>query len=111
MKTEYNTIDWDVVEEFILKYKPKTVSIGMAQDWYWTAMTVWENGKWKELKRLTKASHWATPSIEGEFEDGTIRRESCSKIASQEELDVIDQERKEFREEIKSFAANITPTP
>jgi predicted metalloendopeptidase len=98
-----NAIDWDIVEKFIKEYKPDRVIVGMAQDWYWTACTVWEDGEWQDLKSLTKASNWATPWLEGEFTDGTSRKLPCSKEATDQDLEVIEQERKERRREMREF--------
>ena len=54
-----------------------TAEMGMYEDWFWTAETVWENGNYtKELKTAPRiagisGSCWATPSIKLTYEDGT----------------------------------------
>lgn len=51
-------------------------SLGMYEDWFWTAETVWDNGGFtNNLTKGTKiggisGSHWATPTLELHFKDG-----------------------------------------
>jgi len=60
-------------------------TLGMAEDWNWTANTVWEKGKYvKKLNKETliggiKSSNWATPVLELEFKNGTIMKLNCFK--------------------------------
>jgi hypothetical protein len=65
-------------KEVIKKYKDmdlKSASLGMKEDWHWTAETVWANGKFtKKLNEKTEIggitkSYWATPVLELDFED------------------------------------------
>lgn len=62
------------------------ISVGMAGDWFWTAVTVWKNGKqtdhWTEGKDGDKVelagltgSYCDRPLAEIEFKDGTFKRE------------------------------------
>lgn len=58
-------------------------SMGMAEDWWWTAVTVWEDGgfvqdlaKRPELAGIDGSS-WATPAIRLRFEDGTEKLHPC----------------------------------
>jgi hypothetical protein len=54
-----------------------SASLGMYEDWWWTAETVFEDGKFtKELNEETKicsltGSNWATPALQLCFSDGT----------------------------------------
>jgi len=60
-------------------------SLGMAEDWFWTADTVWKDGKYvKKLNEETliggiKRSNWATPVLGLEFKNGTIMKLNCFK--------------------------------
>ena len=60
-------------------------SLGMHEDWFWTAETVWEDGNYKtELNDETtiggiSGSSWATPTIQLLFKDGTEKMIECSK--------------------------------
>lgn len=65
----------------------ESASLGMHEDWFWTAETIWENGEYK--KELFKdqfehiciagisGSSWATPTIQLKFKDGTSKMLSC----------------------------------
>jgi len=60
-----------------------SASLGMHEDWYWTAETVWEDGKYiKDLDKSPnicgiKESRWATPTLTLDFKDGTERSFEC----------------------------------
>ncbi len=67
-----------------------SASLGMEEDWFCTAETVWHNGKY--LVKLTdktnivgiNRSYWATPVLELEFEDEFIFKTPCYKMQSNE---------------------------
>jgi hypothetical protein len=59
-------------------------SMGMHEDWFWTAETVFENGEFaKNLDDENlqiggiKGSFWATPVLEIQFKDGREERKDC----------------------------------
>lgn len=62
-----------------------SASLGMAEDWSWTADTVFENGEF--VIDLSKepyiaginGSYWATPSIMLEFKNGEEKLHPCFK--------------------------------
>ncbi len=60
-------------------------SLGMKEDWYWTAETIWEDNKYNtKLKEDTKigginVSHWATPVLELIYKDETKLILNCYK--------------------------------
>jgi hypothetical protein len=65
-------------KEIIERYKDKDLkyaSLGMKEDWGWTAETIWSNNKYLvKLKKDTqiagiKSSYWATPVLELDFGD------------------------------------------
>jgi hypothetical protein len=63
-----------------------SASLGMEEDWGWTAETIWRDGKY--LLKLTdktdiagiNRSYWATPVLELEFEDEFTFKIPCYKI-------------------------------
>ena len=63
----------------------ESASLGMREDWFWTAETVWENGEYKTLLNNETTiggiggSSWATPTIQLSFKDGTEKMIECSK--------------------------------
>lgn len=70
--------NYEKAKELIEKYKDKdlkSASLGMKEDWGWTAETIWYNGKFlTKLNKKTKIaginkSYWATPVIELDFGD------------------------------------------
>jgi hypothetical protein len=57
-----------------------SASLGMQEDWFWTADTIWENGKFKRFTGKVAGinrSYWATPTLELEFEDEFSFRTPC----------------------------------
>jgi len=58
-------------------------SLGMYEDWFWTAETVYENGKWKRtLKKGDKiagidGSYWATPALMIQLKNGETECYPC----------------------------------
>jgi hypothetical protein len=54
----------------------ESVSLGMREDWFWTAQTVYEDNKFTMNLRIKdkmggiKGSTWATPSMQVCFKDG-----------------------------------------
>jgi hypothetical protein len=59
-------------------------SLGMDEDWFWTAETIFENGSFTKNLKSSKvdigginASTWATPTLEIEYKDGSIKKYNC----------------------------------
>jgi hypothetical protein len=78
--------DFKSAKQFIEAHKDKIASatMGMREDWFWTAETVFEDGEYKVdldadgLKIAgIKGSMWATPTLEIEFNNGTSERKDC----------------------------------
>ena len=80
--------DFEKAKQIIKSHKKNEliqVSLGMKEDWYWTADTIWEDGKY--LIRLNdktyiggiNGSTWATPIIELRFKDGSLKMFDCYK--------------------------------
>ena len=79
--------DYNKAKELIKEYKKNKglimACLGMAEDWSWTAETVWANGKFTQiLNEQTKIggiskSYWATPVLELETDDNLIIKIDC----------------------------------
>jgi hypothetical protein len=61
----------------------KEASLGMHEDWFWTADTVFEDGEHLiDLDTVEKiagidGSYWATPTLQIEYKDGTKEAIPC----------------------------------
>ena len=66
----------------------ESASLGMHEDWCWTAESIWEDGKFKEEFLLAVNSNtchiggiggstWATPTLCLEFKDGSDKMIKC----------------------------------
>lgn len=65
-------------KKFITVHKADmaSVSLGMQEDWFWTAETIWKNGKY--TRKIDKNSQfggingstWATPMMEVVYKNG-----------------------------------------
>lgn len=71
----------------------KTASLGMHEDWFWTADTVFENGNYTVNLEAEKiliggigGSSWATPALNIEYLDGTERMIPCYVGESSEQV-------------------------
>ena len=78
--------DFKSVEKYIQKHSDyiSEVTLGMKEDWYWTATTIYENDRFEiELskKDLTvggiSSSSWATPTMMIVFKDGREIWKDC----------------------------------
>lgn len=78
--------DYNKAKELIKEYKKLglvTAELGMKEDWYWTAETIWEEGKYtKRLNDKTNIgginrSTWATPILKLETKDNSIINKNC----------------------------------
>lgn len=67
-----NTLDWQKLEQFVSERKPKEVSAGILNDWYYTAATVYEDGKWGDRGRAYVTSSWGIPGFKAEMENGDV---------------------------------------
>lgn len=62
----------------------ESASMGMHEDWFWTAQTVFENDEFRldldedglKLGGID-GSYWATPTLEIKFKDGREERKDC----------------------------------
>lgn len=93
----------------------ETATLGMHEDWVWTADTVYENGRFSiDLDQTEKigglrGSKWATPTLEIEFKDGRELRKDCflGEVGGQRpewfELGCLSQPVQNEREGVKSI--------
>lgn len=71
----------------LIKSEKKAVSasIGMLEDWYWTAENVWKEGEFTQnLDEITtiggiNGSHWATPTLRFYYEDDKEKNVTIAK--------------------------------
>ena len=59
----------------------ESASLGMHEDWFWTAETIWENGEYKNDETTIGGiggSSWATPTLQLLFKDGSEKMIECS---------------------------------
>ena len=79
---------WKEIREYIEEHKSeiKYVSVGMYEDWSYTADCIYDNGEY--LFDLTEdfveiaginGSYWATPIMKVHYLDGTLREIACYK--------------------------------
>ena len=78
--------DFKKAKQFIEQNKEniKEASLGMHEDWFWTAKTIFEDGKYLvnlDDKDLTiggiSGSYWATPALQVEYKGGEIKTYHC----------------------------------
>lgn len=57
-----------------------SASLGMEEDWGWTAETIWRDGKFAKFTGKIAGidrSYWATPTLELEFENEFSFKTPC----------------------------------
>lgn len=87
--------DYEKAKLFIEQHKEeiKEASLGMHEDWWWTAETIFGDGKFTvELNKDTmlggiNGSRWATPVLQVEYKDGTIKTYHCHDNGEQSGID------------------------
>lgn len=126
--------DFELAQRIIEKFTSITivdeVSMGMQEDWFWTAETVWKDGEYQQnLSEITKlagidGSDWATPVIQIDTEDGETHVFNCYKGES--DMNVLEAIEKMFfvsggclsgpvtasriNMDVKDLKDNLTPT-
>lgn len=88
-------IDWKKVSQFIKERKPVEVSAGILNDWFWTASTVYENGKWSRKGKAAAyvTSDWATPGFKATLPNGDVVEVAVSVEMTPAQLRAHDKER------------------
>lgn len=77
--------DFQLAKKIIEAHKDKIerASLGMQEDWFWTANTIFEEGDYQidlsEVKEIAgiEGSYWATPVLFLEYKDGTEETFEC----------------------------------
>ena len=71
----------------------KEAYLGMHEDWWWTAQTIFEDGEYKvnlDDKDLKiggiDGSYWATPVLAVEYKDGTTKTYHCHDNGEQRDI-------------------------
>ena len=81
--------DYEKAKEIIERQKNEgnllEAVFGMHEDWFWTAESIWENGKYKfnledkpDIAGI-KGSSWATPVLKLKYKSGKEKFVSCYK--------------------------------
>ena len=102
-----NTLDWEVLEQFIKDRDPVEVSAGILNDWYWTAATVYEDGEWKDRDDAYVTSYWATPGFKATMQNGDVIEVIASKEQTEEEAREHDEKREKVRKKLHEVAEAI----
>lgn len=80
------TYDYKKAKKYIEEHKDEIqmAALGMDEDWFWTAQSVFEDGKFTvnlDDDSLfiggINGSYWATPTLEVFFKDGTHKKFNC----------------------------------
>lgn len=71
-----------IIETFIGITEVHEVSMGMHEDWFWTAEPVWENNEYQKsfnekIIGGIKGSTWATPVIQIDLKNGESHTFNC----------------------------------
>ena len=61
--------DWNKAAQIIKERNPEKALAGLAEDWFWTGGTIWENGHFSTEWKPYLKSYWATPVIVLEIGD------------------------------------------
>ena len=78
--------DFNLAKKTIQKYSDllEKATMGMVEDWFWTAETVYKGGVFQvdmDDEKLTlggiNSSSWATPTLQLLFKDGTVKFLDC----------------------------------
>lgn len=94
---DMQTLDWAKLKAFVAKRKPVEVSAGILNDWFWTAATVYENGKWVKNHNAYFSSSWATPGFKATMKNGDV----VEVAAHRKETQVEQRERRKRSEEAR----------
>lgn len=101
-------IDWKAVKKFIAERKPKEVSAGLLNDWFCTAATVYENGKWKRNHGAFVQGDWGCPGFKATMFNGDIIKVSANKEMSKKEFHLYVLARSRTRKRIHRLAEKIS---
>lgn len=100
-------IDWKAVKKFIAERKPIEVSAGILNDWFWTAATVYESGKWIRNHGAFVQSDWACPGFKATMENGDVLEVAANKEMSEKELRIYKEASARTRKKMHRLAEQI----
>lgn len=86
-----------IIDKFTSLTEVEGAYMGMHEDWFWTADSVYENGEYQEPFRKQMiagidGSSWATPVIQIELNNGETHVFNCYKTSSgHEEMDILEK--------------------
>lgn len=94
MSETYRSFDWEKAARIIKEKKPIVAEAGLAEDWYWTGGTIWENDGPVYGQPYT-SSYWATPVLvcDGEQQECWTMgpKQDPSKVWPKEALEIINE--------------------
>lgn len=67
-----NTLDMEKVRKFVEDRQPVEVSAGILEDWFWTADSIYAEGKWINPNKAYTHSTWGTPGFKAEMSNGDL---------------------------------------
>jgi hypothetical protein len=102
-----NTLDWEVLEQFIKDRNPVEVSAGLLNDWFWTAATVYEDGEWKDKDEAYVTSYWAMPGFKATMRNGDVIEVVASKEQTEEERKMHKEKSEKTRKELHELAESL----
>lgn len=92
-----NIFDWDKLNKFIEDRKPVDVDAGILGDWFWTAATIYEDGKLIDDHNAFTRSCWATPGFKATIKNGDVIEVECFKTISGDELAEYEDKHEQLR--------------
>lgn len=102
-----NIIDWKAVKKFVRDRKPVEVSAGIVNDWFWTAATVYENGKWVRNHRAYVTSDWASPGFKATLKNGDVVEVVAYREATKAEVAAMKRRHEANRKKMHKLANKI----
>lgn len=98
-------IDWEQIKKFVEERQPVEVSAGLLDDWFWTAATVYKNGKWIKDHGVYEHSYWATPGFKAEMPNGDVIERAAWREMTEEDTAKAKLESEKPREQLKEMVA------
>ena len=103
-----NTLDWSALRKFIKDRKPVEVSAGILNDWFFTAATVWGNGKWsKDKHRAFVRSSWATPGFRATMANGDVIEVAAYRKQAKREAIAYEKQVKQARKRLSMLSNKL----
>jgi hypothetical protein len=100
-------LDWGHIKKFVAERNPVEVSAGLLDDWFWTASTVYKDGKWIDDHGAYDHSYWATPGFKATMSNGDVIERVAWREMTDDDKARAKIESDKTREQIKELAAAI----